>query len=123
MSRNSEGLFKAGVALVIVLVAVVAVIGSVAYFGSHTTAHSCTVDSKDRSVTVTSDSDGNVSSSTDYRVYTSCGVYTVSDNIFFGKFNAADTYGSLHEGSTYDLDVVGWRNGFFSMFPNILSAK
>lgn len=112
---------KAGGIVALILVVIVGY--NVLYFGSRTTLESCTVDSKDRGTTVTSDGDGNVTSQTDYRVYTDCGVFTVADNFFLGKFNSADTYGSLSEGKTYDLEVIGWRNGFLSWFPNILSAE
>lgn len=107
----------------VVVAVVITIIVSIFYFNSRESLESCTVDSKDRAISVSSDKDGNTTTKTDYRVYTSCGVFTVGDNLFFGRFNSADTYGSLHEGSTYDLDVIGWRNGFFSMFPNILTVE
>lgn len=111
--------------LVIGLIAlgIVATVGfTVAYFSSQDTATNCTVTSKDRSVSINSDGDGNVTSQTNQRVYTSCGTFVVEDNIFLGKFNSADTYGALIDGQTYDFKIIGWRNGFFSMFPNILEA-
>lgn len=119
--RSFDGsAFLIGAAIVLVIIGVV--IWTVLYFGSRTTIQGCTVDSKDRGVTVTSDGEGNTTSKTDYRVYTDCGVFQVEDNFFLGKFNSADTYGSLKEDHTYDLEVIGFRNGFFSWFPNILSA-
>lgn len=59
---------------------------------------------------------------TEYRVYTSCGVFSVSDDPFLGQWNSADTYGSIQVGKTYNLEAYGWRNGFFSIFPNIKKA-
>lgn len=106
-----------------VLVVAIALIYAFAYFGSRTTVESCTVTSKDRGVSITSDGDGNTTSSTNYRVYSSCGTFEVQDNLFLGKFNSADTYGALVEGETYDFDVIGWRNGFLSLFPNILETS
>lgn len=120
--RSFDG-FPLLVGTIIVLAIIGTIIWSVLYISSRHTIEGCTVDSKDRGTTVTSDGDGNVTSTTNYRVYTDCGVFVVEDNFFLGKFNSADTYGSLSEGETYDLEVVGWRNGFLSWFPNILSAK
>ncbi len=118
--------FDGGVVLfvsVIILAILGVIVGNVLYFSSRHTVEGCAVDSKDRGTTFTSDDDGNVTSSTNYRVYTDCGTFVVEDNFFLGKFNSADTYGSLKEDHTYDLEVIGWRNGFFSWFPNILSAE
>lgn len=59
----------------------------------------------------------------EYRVYTDkCGVFTVKDEAWLGKFNSADTYGKIQSGSSYTFQTVGWRNGFFSTFPNIVEA-
>lgn len=113
---------KSLTAILFVLVIVASIIYGGFYLSSKRDITNCVVDSKDRSVSFSSDDKGNFSSSTNHRVYTSCGVFTVSDNIFFLRFNSADTYGMLQEGKTYDFTVVGWRNGFFSWFPNILEA-
>lgn len=101
---------------------IASVVYGVAYFSSQTELTNCVVSSKDRSVSVTSDGEGNVTSSTSHRVYTSCGVFEVNDNLLLLKFNSADTYGFLEDGKSYNLKVVGWRNGFLSLFPNILEA-
>ena len=94
----------------------------VLYFGSVRTETGCVVDSKERYTSFSSSKDGTKSEQKKL-VYTSCGVFNVDDNFFLGKFNSADTYGSLHEGDTFDLEIVGWRNGFLSWFPNVLSAE
>ena len=111
-----------GITIVGILVTI-----SVLYFSSIRTETGCTVDSKERTVDVQSstDSDGHTSTTTTQKkiVYTSCGVFTVDDNFFLLKFNSADTYGSLHEDETFDLKIIGWRNGFLSWFPNVLSAE
>lgn len=58
-----------------------------------------------------------------YRVYTdNCGVFQVSDEAWLGKFNSADTYSKIQPGTSYTLHTVGWRNGLFSQFPNIIQA-
>lgn len=107
----------------IAVVGAIAVGGFVLYSSTQET-QTCTVDSKDRSVKVTSSDNGAVSSRTDLRVYTTdCGTFSVSDDMLRGKFNSSDTYGKLQDGHTYEMDTIGWRNGFFSLFPNILEAR
>lgn len=64
--------------------------------------------------------DGNT---TDYRVFTeNCGTFGVQDDPLIGQWNSGDTYGSIRVGETYDFEAYGWRNGFFSTFPNIKQA-
>lgn len=58
----------------------------------------------------------------EYRVYTSCGIFTTKDELWLGHFNAADLYADLETGQTYNFHTVGWRNGFFSTFPNIVKV-
>ena len=50
-------------------------------------------------------------------------VYEVEDNLFQGRWNSSDLYGKLEEGKTYKFTVIGIRNNFFSMYPNILNAE
>jgi hypothetical protein len=57
----------------------------------------------------------------EYRVHTDeCGTLVNSDA--WGKFNSADIQGQLHEDETYIFTTWGYRNGFLSMFPNIIEA-
>lgn len=79
-----------------------------------TGGHPCKVTGKDHSY----DHKG----SSIYRVYSSCGVFNVEDAPFVGQFNSADTYGSIQIGHTYRFTTYGYRNGFFSVFPNITKA-
>lgn len=59
----------------------------------------------------------------EYRVYTDkCGVFQVSDELWLGLFNAADTYSGIKQGESYSFQTVGWRNGFFSSFENIVGV-
>lgn len=44
------------------------------------------------------------------------------DSLIKGKFNSSDIYGQLDTGKTYKCKVYGWRNGFFSMYRNIVSC-
>ena len=76
---------------------------------------SCTVTGKDRTK-----SEG---SSSEMRVYTSCGTFAVGDVLIRGQFDSADLYGSLAEGQTYDLTTIGWRVPILSMFPTIVEAE
>lgn len=80
------------------------------------TSASCVVKDK----TASSKSKGG----TDYRIYTeNCGVLSVGDDMFKGKFDSADRYSAIEIGKSYTFDTVGWRNPFFSDFPNILTSK
>ncbi len=38
------------------------------------------------------------------------------------KFNSSSIYGKLEKGKTYRVHVYGWRIGFFSLYPNIVSV-
>lgn len=59
-----------------------------------------------------------------YRVYTEeCGTLSVEDSLSVGRWDSADLYGTIKEGETYEVLTGGYRNGFLSMFPNILEAK
>lgn len=100
---------------VLLLIGLTAIAGAgVAYLSSQSSVAGCAVDDKDRST-----GSGGVTS---YRVYSDCGVFEVSDNIFFGKFDSADRYAAVKVGKTYDFTVVGWRIPVLSQFPNVLGA-
>jgi hypothetical protein len=59
----------------------------------------------------------------EYRVYTeNCGVFTVKDEAWLGLYNSADTYAKIKTDKSYDFQTVGWRNGFFSSFENIVKV-
>lgn len=74
----------------------------------------CTVTDKDR----TTNSEG----ASVYRVYTDCGIFNVEDALLLGVFNSGDTYAAIEVGKTYQFETYGFRNGFFSWFPNIVAA-
>ncbi len=57
-----------------------------------------------------------------YLVYTDHGTFKCTDSLVYGKFNSSDVYGSLQQGHRYRMRVVGWRSGFFTMYPNIIEA-
>lgn len=58
-----------------------------------------------------------------YLIFTNKGVFEITDQLFFGKFNSSDIYGSIKKDSTYIIKVHGKRIPLFSMYPNIRSVK
>lgn len=59
-----------------------------------------------------------------YRIYTEeCGVLAAEDSPWLLHFNSADVYAQLEPGQAYSMDTIGWRNGFFSLFPNVVEAR
>lgn len=59
----------------------------------------------------------------EYRVYTRDQVFVVKDSLVFWNWRAADRYNMLEVGKSYDCLTAGWRVGFFSAFPNLISCK
>ncbi|MDR6868747.1 hypothetical protein J2Y69_003371 [Microbacterium resistens] len=55
-------------------------------------------------------------------IASSCGVFTVEDELSQGQWNSADLYAALEVGKVYDFEAYGFRNGFLSAFPNIAAA-
>lgn len=45
------------------------------------------------------------------------------ENFLFGKFNTRDIFNQLKVNGTYKIRYYGWREGFTSTFPNILSVE
>jgi hypothetical protein len=86
-----------------------------------TAEHTCTVESKDRTVQITV-TDGSGQSRSDMRVYTDCGVFAVSDDLLRLNFTSADTYSAMREGEQLTFTSVGWRAPFLSIFPNIVEV-
>lgn len=58
-----------------------------------------------------------------YRVYTTCGTFKIEDSFYLMRFDSADLYGSIELNKKYDFTIYGTRNGFLSMFPNIISMR
>ncbi len=72
---------------------------------------------------VTEKSTAVVDGYSEYRVHTeNCGTFSIEDSLLDSRYDSADMYGSIHDGETYDFSTRGKRVGFFSMFPNIISA-
>lgn len=113
MSRSHEVLIiSAAVGLAVVGIGG-AIAGEIEWNQHHT--QTCTVESKQ----ATGTKDGGHS----YMLFTrECGALQVADAILQGKFNSTDTYAGIKEGHVYTMDTVGWRNGLFSQYPNVLTA-
>ena len=58
-----------------------------------------------------------------YLVYTEAGTFKLTDDIPYGNFNSSDWYGQIHRDSTYTFEVVGYRIGVLSSYPNIVNYK
>lgn len=56
-----------------------------------------------------------------YLIFTEGETLECTDLLFAGKFNSSDIYGKIKENKTYTFRVLGWRNGFFSMYRNIVN--
>lgn len=57
-----------------------------------------------------------------YRVHTSCGTFTVGDDLGRGQVFTFDRFSELERGETYTFETVGKRFELFAMYPNILDA-
>lgn len=58
-----------------------------------------------------------------HRIYSTCGTFVIEDSFYLMRFDSADIYGSIDQHKSYDFKVGGIRNGFLSMFPNIIDVK
>lgn len=57
---------------------------------------------------------------TKYLLFTKeCGQLQVADDMLLGNYNSTDVFAGIKEGSTYHFETVGFRNGFFSAYPNV----
>lgn len=79
---------------------------------------------QERTCTITGKESVRSGDGNQYRVYTKqCGTLTVSDTVTQGRWDSSEFYSQLEEGATYNMMTGGYRNGFMSMFPNILEAE
>mgnify|MGYP003641915783 CR=1 FL=1 len=58
-----------------------------------------------------------------YLVYTDTGTFKVEDSIVLFRFNSSDVYGKLYKDSVYNIKTVGFRSGFLSEYPNIITQN
>lgn len=57
---------------------------------------------------------------TNYILFTKeCGQLQIADDMLLGNYNSTDVFAGIKEGTTYHFETVGFRNGFFSAYPNI----
>ena len=65
-----------------------------------------------------------IDSADDLMMVTSTGEgFLNEENFLFFKFNTRDIYNQLKINGTYKIRYYGWREGFNSGFPNILSVE
>ena len=101
--------------LIVAVSIIVTPIYAISWSNTHSTV-TCTVESKDRATKAKGGSD--------QRIYTEdCGVLSVADDMLNGQWNSSDLYAQIDEGKVYTFETVGWRNGFLSAFPNVISAQ
>lgn len=58
-----------------------------------------------------------------YIVFSEYETFENTDNPFLLKFDSSDLQGSLKEGETYQVSVIGWRVPFLSSYRNILKIE
>lgn len=50
-------------------------------------------------------------------------VFENVDSLLAFKWNSSDMYGEIKKGHTYEFKTIGYRSGFWSMYPNIIEYK
>ena len=58
-----------------------------------------------------------------YLVWSEDEVFENVNSLVKGKFNSSDLYGKMQKGKTYNCRVCGFRNGFFSMYRNLIECN
>ena len=76
-----------------------------------------------RTCQVTSKESVRLETKNQYRIYTTCGTYVIEDSISIFRFDSADIYGTIAQGTTYEIYAGGIRAPFLSRFPNIISVN
>lgn len=121
MKRRIKG--STGMIIVVVIFIILIVgITAITDFNDHT--YVITVTDKDR--TIENDKDDGTKSK--YIVFgdTEEGkslVFENTDNILRLKVNSSNIQGSLKEGHTYEITVIGYRVPLFSWYENIIKIK
>lgn len=111
--------------VLVILVIVGLLVCFTLFFSFNDKEYIITVTDKERVVTVDND-DGDVSSK--YLIFgdNEAGETLVFQNVddwLRGKYNSSTIQGSLKEGHTYKIIVVGYRVPFLSMYENIISFE
>lgn len=107
--------------IIIIAIVIGLVVGIVGSFNDHT--YIITVTDKER---ITEQNDDDIDSK--YLIYGTDKkgqdyVLENTDNLFRGKFNSSDVYGSIKREKTYEVTVVGYRIQFLSWYENIIKYK
>ena len=84
-----------------------------------TNEHVITINDKER--VTKSDGDGGITS--EQRVYTNKGTFTLSDSFIAWNWETSDEYARLIPDQCYKVETRGTRIPFFSMFENIEKIK
>lgn len=67
---------------------------------------------------------GEINDASDLLLITTDGeAFENTETFWFQKFDTRDTFYQLRENGTYKIKYYGWREGFTSSFPNILSVE
>lgn len=77
----------------------------------------------DRTVDVISKERVCSTDSCEYLVYTDTGTFKLADSYVHWRFNTSDVYGKVKECTRYDITYYGYRFGFTSDYPNIISLN
>lgn len=116
MRHHGEPLFVGLLGFATVALLIIVGVGVSAMASFHEESKTCTVTGKE---SVATGKEGH-----EYRVYTEqCGTLAVRDDWLRGRFNAADVYGQIQSGRTYDMVTLGWRIPVFSAMPNIYTSS
>lgn len=107
--------------IIIIAIVIGLVVGIVGSFNDHT--YIITVTDKER---ITEQNGDDIDSK--YLIYGTDKtgqdyVLENTDNLFRGKFNSSDVYGSIKREKTYEVTVVGYRVQFLSWYENIIKYK
>jgi hypothetical protein len=104
--------FTVSAALVVILASIIT---TVAWNSSDYRYYGCVVEDKDRVA--------GVGSAPPMRVYTTCGVFSMGDNIWSLTFDAAEIYADIHIGVTYEIHTVGWHASLLGQYPLIINVR
>jgi len=104
-------LITAGV--LIVVAAIVAGIWVSVYQSTHHTQRTFTVTDKQAVAT---------QGGHEYLIYTDAGTFKDTDSMINRKYNSSDVYGAIKVNHKYTCDTTGFRFGYTSDYPNIISC-
>ncbi|SIQ24394.1 hypothetical protein SAMN05880590_102764 [Rhizobium sp. RU35A] len=108
-----------------VLISTLAVIVGIADYqiSSHIETKTIHIVNKERLMKISTDRDGNTSSSYTNFVYAEDELYVVQDSLWNGHFRAGSVYASIRIGADCAVTLSGYRYGPLSMYQNIIAAS